>query len=238
MGILFVLILYAIVLSLVAAIGAAVFGTAAHFATRSAESGHKRAVLIAALFPFLCVAFAGVWFVVYDVINDSVFHHDPGLGDSWYTPLPNGYGLMMIDTTDQGVVFNPKTQGGWGSVGSKHDTAFGARQLQIEGKRIFGARDSGYFDRLGKESSAVDTYFELDTDGDSPIEFKSIGQLRQRAASEGVTLSLRSFESVYQDYRITWFDYLAGAILLLVPFSGLLLLSLWVWRVRRRGQLS
>jgi hypothetical protein len=104
------------------------------------------------------------------------------------------------------------------------------------GKRIFGARDSGYFKSLGRESSAVDTYFELDADGSSPIEFKAIDQLGQRAATEGVTLNLRPFESVYRDYRFTWFDYLATATLILVPAACFLLLSLWVWRVRRGGQ--
>ncbi len=152
MGILFVLIFYAIVLSVVAAIGSAVLGTAAHFMTRRFGGRHRRVVLCAAAFPFLCVAFAGAWFIGYAVINDTVFHRDPGLGDSWYTPLPNGYGLMMIDTTDEGTVFNPETQGGWGSMGSRYDTAFGVRQLQIAGKRMFGARDSGYFGRIGQDS--------------------------------------------------------------------------------------
>ena len=61
---------------------------------------------MARLFPFGYVAFGGVWFVVYATINGVVFHRDPGLGDGWETPMPNGYALRMIDTTDQGTVYD------------------------------------------------------------------------------------------------------------------------------------
>ena len=109
----------------------------------------------------------------------------------------------------------------------------GARQLQVSKGLIFGARDTGYFGRLGQESSFVDSYFEMDTAKDSYKEFKTLDDLRRQAASEGVSLQLRPFDSVYEDYRTTWFDYLSGIILLLVPGVGLFLLARWVWKIRR-----
>jgi hypothetical protein len=171
--------------------------------------------------------------IAYWIINAEVFHRDPGLGDSWETPLPNGFALMMIDTTDQGTVYNPKTQGSEGSVGESSDAVFGVRQLQVSKNFIFGARDSGYFGRIGQESKFVDSYFELDTNKGIHIDFKSLDELRQQAAHDGVSLNLRAFESVFGDYRTTWFDYFAGVILLLVPTAGFLLLVRWVWRVRQ-----
>jgi len=236
MGLGVVLIFYAIALTIAASVGATVLGGLSYFLTRHSGAKRKRVILASVLFPFACVVFAGGWFVAYAIINTEIFHRDPGLGDSWETPLPNGYALMMIDVTDQGTVYNPKTQLGRDSVVDRDDAVFGVRQLQVSKNLIFGARDSGYFGRLGEESKAVDSYFELDTAKKTHVEFKTLTELQQRAANEGVSLGLREFASVFSDYRTTWFDSLAGLILLLVPLTGFLALACWVWKIRRRGQ--
>ncbi len=233
MGIGIVLIFYAITLTIAASVGAVVFGVVSYLLTRYSGSQRKRAILASILFPYLCVAFAGGWFVAYAVINHTVFHRDPGLGDSWETPLPNGYALLMIDTTDQGTVYNPKTQSGDGVVVGRDDAVFGVRQLQVSNHLIFGARDEGYFSRIGQDSNFVNAYFELDTVKHTHTEFKSLDELQQRVAGEGVSLKLRTFSSVFNDYRNTWFDYLAGLILLLVPTVGLLALVRRIWRLRQ-----
>jgi hypothetical protein len=232
MGIVFVLIFYAIALSIVAAFAAAVLGIVTSVLTKRAGLRRKFLISAAAIFPFVCVGYAGMWFFTYALINHAVFHRDPGLGDSWETPLPNGYALMMIDTTDQGTVYDPKTQGSEDSVMSRDDAVFGVRQLQVSKEHIFGARDSGYFGRIGKESKFVDSYFELNTASKSHVEFSSLEELRKRAATEGVSLNLREFQAVFGDYRTTWFDYLAGAVLLLIPATGFLVLLRWIWKVR------
>jgi hypothetical protein len=180
----------------------------------------------------MCVAFAGGWFITYWVVNYEVFHRDPGLGDTWQTPLPNGYALMMIDTTDQGTVYNPNTQPFDGSIASRDDAVFGVRQLQVSNELIFGARDSGYFSRIGQESKAVDAYFELDTAKKTHTEFKTLDELQKRAVDKGVTLKLHEFQAVFGDYRTTWFDYAAGAFLLLVPVIAFFALARWVWKQR------
>lgn len=233
MGILFVLIFYGIALTVAASIGAIAFGVASYHLTKQSGPKRKRAVLASIIFPFACEAFAAGWFVAYAITNYTVFHRDPGLGDSWDTPLPNGYALMMIDTTDQGTVYDPKTQRYPGSVGDRDDTEFGVRQLQVSKALIFGARDSGYFSRIGQDSKAVDTFFEIDTINNRRSEFKSLEELRAQAAHEGVTLNLRGFSAVFDDYRWTWFDYLAGSILLLTPAAGFLILAIWIWRLRK-----
>jgi hypothetical protein len=226
MGIGVVLIFYAIALTIAASISAAILIVAAHLLTKPSATGRKRLLITSALFPFACVLFAGVWFV---------FHRDPGLGDSWETPLPNGYALMMIDTTDQGTVYNPKTQPTDGSIGSRDDAVFGVRQLQLANNLIFGARDTGYFGRIGQESKQVDAYFELDTSKKTHIEFSSLDDLKQQAAKEGIALKLREFQEVFGDYRTTWFDYLAAAFLLIPPAIGFVLLLRQTWKVRKRA---
>jgi hypothetical protein len=234
MGIGVVLIFYAIALSVLACVIAGILYALTYFLTKGAGPRRKKALFASVLFPFLCVAYAGAWFVAYASINSEVFHRDPGLGDSWETPLPNGYALMMIDVTDEGTVYNPKTQGGYGSVMSNDDSEFGVRQLQVSNNLILGARDSDYFKRIGETNypNQVDTFFELDTKKNSKVEFKSLEELQRKAASDGIHLNLKEFASVFGDYRTTWFDYAAFAILLLVPGSAFLLLAWWVWRLR------
>ena len=39
--------------------------------------------------------------------------------------MPNGYALTMIDTTDQGTVYNPKTQPVTGGLTSQDHVVFG-----------------------------------------------------------------------------------------------------------------
>jgi hypothetical protein len=233
MGIIVVLIFYAAGLTIAACIGSVVLGIVTFALTKSAGPERRRAVLASIIFPFACVIFAGGWFVAYAVINYDLFHRDPMLGDSWETPLPNGYALMMIDTTDQGTVYNPKTQADRGLVIGREDALFGVRQLQVSKDLIFGARDSGYFDRIGQDSRAVDSYFELNTSQKTHTEFRSLEELRRRATSEGVSLNLREFQSVFGDYRTTWFDYFAGSILFFVPTAGFIFLVRWIWKIRK-----
>jgi hypothetical protein len=232
MGLGVVLIAYFVVLTVIALLGALGIGGLAYLLTRKSKFW-KRMVLASVLFPFLCEAFAGGWFIAYAFINYEVFKRDPMLGDTWQTPLPNGYALMMIDTTDQGTVYNPQTQSGDGSIVGRDDAVFGVRQLQVSKEHIFGARDSGYFNRIGQDSKSVDSYFELDTAHHTHAEFKSLDELRKQAATKGINLQLREFQSVFGDYRPTWFDYCAFALLVLVPAIGLLILAIWIWRIRQ-----
>ena len=236
MGIGVVLLFYAIGMMIAASVAAVTLGVLCALLTHSRVRKRKRAIWASVLFPFACTAFAGVWFIGYAVLNDIVFNRDPGLGDSWGTPLPNGYALNMIDTTDQGTVYDPHTQSNKGSIGSQDDAVFGVREVQVAKNLIFGARDNEYFSRMGQESKFVDVYFELNTKAKTHNEFRSLTALEQRAASQGVTLKLRSFESVFSDYRTTWFDYAAGVILFLVPGIGFVLLVRWVWKLRREGR--
>ena len=158
-------------------------------------------------------------------------HRDPGLGDGWYTPLPNGYELNMIDTTDQGTV---STQGGMNDLSAER----GVRQLQVHGNYILGAQDSGYIQRLGQESTVVDAWFALDTQTGKTQHFKSQTELQSCTSRQGFRLALRPFDSVFRDYRNTWFDYCAGTILILMPLVAFGVLVRWIWTLRTTGRVE
>src|SRR6187402_884504 len=234
MGIAVVLFFYAAVLSVAATFCALGLTTISAWLIKLGAPRRKRTLVIVALFPFLCVGYAGACFSTYAIINYKFFHRDPGLGDSWETPLPNGYALMMVDTTDQGTIYNPRTQGGYGVVTSSADSEFGVRQMQVANHLIFGARDTDYFNHIGQESTVVDTYFDLNTRTNTKVEYKSLAELKGAAKVAGVPLDLHSFESVFGQYRSTWFDLVAIITLLALPAFSFILLVRWVWLQRSR----
>jgi len=149
MGIGFVLLIWAVAGTILAGIGALLFGGLTSVLTRKVTRGRRRVIIAAGLLPFACLIWAGALFVFQALVNEGVLHRDPGLGDTWHCPLPNGYALMMIDVTDQGWVYNPKTQPGDGVV-EQDDAVAGVRIVQIAGRYIAGGSDTRSFQHSGQ----------------------------------------------------------------------------------------
>lgn len=131
MGIGMVLLAAAVVGTVMASVGGAVLGGATAWFTKGVQHGRRTAILVAAAFPFACLAWGGLVFAFQAIVNETVLHRDAGLGDAWECPLPNGYAVLMIDVTDHGFVYNPKTQTE-GAVGEQEDAPYGVRLLQVE----------------------------------------------------------------------------------------------------------
>jgi hypothetical protein len=184
------------------------------------------------LFPFVCSGWSGAVFVFQAVVNEGLLHRDLGLGDTWHAPLPNGYQIMMIDVTDQGWVYNPKTQPG-SVVGEREDAVSGVRNVQVAGRYILGATDSQSFEHLGQDSNQVDAYFLLDTQLGKQAPFKNYDALRQKALELGIEPNLQPINSVYSKFRFSWFDVMAGLLFCVPPLIGFLLLIGWIARLRR-----
>jgi hypothetical protein len=232
MGIGFVLLIWAIVGVTVASVGTLVLGGATAYFTRGIQQGRQKAILAGRLFPFYCLAWGGAVFVFQAVINEGVLHRDLGLGDTWHCPLSNGYALMMIDVTDQGWIYNPKTQVG-SSVVEKGDTVAGVRTIQLAGPYILGGRDSQWFEHSGQENEQVDSYFLLDTRTGKRSDFSSYDALRGGGLQLGIQLNLKSIYSVYSQYRFTWFDVFAGLLACGPPLAGAWLLVRRILSMRR-----
>ena len=231
MGLLFVLMLYAIVFSVLACISSIVLGYITRKLTRLASSGGRRAVVFAIAVPWLCIGIGFLGFVGYAVMNSAVFDRDPGLGDSWHTPIPNGYSLEAIDVTDFGTVFNPKTQRFPDSIGSQEDAVFGVRRLEIDNNLISGTYDGN--PTFEKPPTFEDHYFSLDTNTGKRSEFSSLPELETYLAQRGIKAHLRSFWEVFCDYRNTWFDWVTLIIGISVPLIGLAMLIWLIVRARR-----
>jgi hypothetical protein len=233
MGIGIVLLFWAVVGIVVAGTGSLVLGAAAAFLTRGVARGRRRAIAVASLFPLACLAWGGAVFIGQAIVNESVLDRDAGIGDTWHCPLPNGYQIMMIDVTDQGWVYNPKTQSTSGGVSDQEDAVLGVRVLQVTGFYILGGVDGQGFEHLGKDSNQVDSYFVLDTRTGKRTSFGNYDEFRAAALQRGIQTNLEPIETVYSRYRFSWFDVFAAVIFFVPPLGGLCLLALWIVRLRR-----
>jgi hypothetical protein len=233
MGLGIVLIFWAVAAGIMAAIAMVVLRATATFLTRSVTTDHRGVLLAASLFPFVCLAWGGAVFIFQAIVNETVFHRDPGIGDSWRCPLPNGYALLMIDVTDSGVVYNPKTQPLSGGVaGDREDAVSDVSVLQVAGRYIVGGTDS-HVREVGTNKNQVYSYFLLDTVTGRRTHFTSLDALRGAALPVGIEVRLEPIRHVYYRYRFTWFDLLAAMLLCGPPLLGLAMLGRWIVKLRR-----
>ncbi len=233
MGIGMVLLAAAVVGTVMASIGGAVLSSATAWFTRGVRRGRRTAILVAVAFPFACLAWGGLVFVFQAVINNTVLHRDAGLGDAWNCPLPNGYALLMIDVTDHGFVYNPKTQTE-GGVGEQEDAPYGVRLLQVDTRYIAGGLDTKPDEEAGSKNHRVDSYFLLDTHTGKRTTYSDYKSLTAAADQLGIQLRLEPIEDIYSRYRFTWFDTFTGLLFVMPPFIALILFVLWIRRVRKR----
>ncbi len=239
MGLPFVLLFWLIIGLVLSSVGAFVLAGMTTLLTRGVKSGRRRVIVATAVFPFACFLWAGCVFVFQAIVNEGLLDRDLGIGDTWHAPLPNGYQIMMIDVTDQGWVYNPKTQGTGGGVGQQEDAVPGVRNLQVSGRYILGDIDSRSLEHLGQDTDYVDSYFLLDAQTARRTEFKNIEALRSQAQGLGIKVNLEPINSVYSKFRFSWFDVFAGLVFCIPPLIGFILVIRWVWRLRthRSGEL-
>jgi hypothetical protein len=233
MGIGMVLLLWAVVCVILAAVGALVLGGSTALFTRGVKRHRRTVILLAALLPFACMGWAGAVFVFQALVNEGLFHRDPGLGDTWHCPLPDGYALLMIDETDHGWIYNPRTQGWGGGVSEAEDSVPGVRKLQLAGQYILGGSDSRSWELRETSSDYIDSYFLLDTRSGKRRNFATYEELHAAALQLGIQPNLEPIDAVYSRYRFTWFEAFAIALLCLPPLVPAWILLRWIVRLRR-----
>lgn len=227
-------------------LAAAVVGTVLAFLTSAGLAGvtalcttnvrkwRRVTILMAAGLPFLTLVWGSSIFFLQWFVNDVFLHRDANLGDVWKTPLPNGYELMMIDVTDYGWVYNPRTQIGEYDVAEQDDAPFGVRVLQLHGSYIFGGVDTKIRSRTNdKNAHSIDSYFLLDTQAHTRTDFQTYDSLLARASQLGISLKLEPIATVYSRYRFTWFDYLMDTLFIVPPIAAFLVFIWWVIRLRK-----
>jgi hypothetical protein len=237
MGIGFILLIWAVAGALAAGIGAVVLGSTAAYLTRGSGHGRKRLILAASLFPFTCLVWAGAIFIFQAIVNETVLHRDAGLGDTRNCPLPNGYALLMIDTSDRGWIYNPKTQPE-GAVVEQQDAVPGVRALQVAGRYTLGRADFHSLQQPVGRGDQISSYFLLDTHNTMQIRFPDYQALSIKARQLGISVNLEPIATVYARYRFTWFEVFSGSLFLVPPLIAALLLLRWTLRIRNLSRES
>jgi hypothetical protein len=130
----------------------------------------------------------------------------------------------MIDVTDHGGVYNPKTLPPDAIVG-QDDNVFDVSQLQLSGRHMLGALTPG--------NSYGGSYFLLDTQSGKRLIFPDFQRLGVALGPLGIKPDLRPIETVYSQYGGTWFDYVVLALTLIPPMLGFVLFCRRVLRTRK-----
>lgn len=230
MGLGFVLIFWAAVGITFSVIGGACFSALAAWYTRSVPQLRKRVMLVAGLVPFACFTWMGGVFVFQAVVNEVWLDRDPGLGDGWHAPLPNGYRIDMIDIPTFGYIRKSGSELNGMLAPAVADDVI---QLQVEVNRIFGAIDTKAFDHSGEENYKADLYFVLDTVQGGLTKFEDVAEFQKAVRSAGYEPKLEPTFDVYYRYRFTWFDWAVLPLFIVPPICGAGALVLWIARVRR-----
>jgi hypothetical protein len=236
MGIIFVLLFWGAAGMILAGLGALMAGAAAAYFSRGVRQGRGKVVIAAVSRPVACLAWAATVFVLQWAVNEGYRQRDPGLGDTWKCPLPNGYAVLMTDVTEQGCVYHPKRQKSTDSVADREEAFDGVRVLQVSDRYIAGGADSRWFSHVQNGAGEVDSYFLIDTKTGKSLTFPNFDALHGAAAPLGVRLNLRPIASVSFKYRFTLFDLLVVFLLLVPPLVSAGLLVRWMVRLRsQRG---
>ncbi|HEX4303325.1 MAG TPA: hypothetical protein VHZ78_11060 [Rhizomicrobium sp.] len=224
-----VLVFWIVVLGILAAVGAAVLFGLTFVSTRKPGTKRRGPLWRAALLPFASVVWAVAGFFIYAYVNDIVFDRDAGIGLAWSCPLPNGYAMLMVGTTNSAYVFNPGAQP---DDAEQDDGVDGVVAMQVSGRYILGAAASTT--DSGGNLGPVDKYVLMDTQAGLQRDFTRLTDLRAAAAPLHITPDLQPVARVYDRYRFTWFDAVAALAVLSPPWIGTFLLLLRALRLRRR----
>lgn len=238
MGILFVLIFWAIAGSILGLLACGTLYVMARVLLRKVSPRPKLFLAGVILFPIACLGWAGFVFVFQVVVNVTLLHRDPGLGDGWDCPLPDGYALSFTDVMDQATLYRLKDHPSIMDVPTGDGVLSGVRFLQLAGDDLLGASDSKWFTHYSEKSSSVDRYFLVNTKTNELKIWTAKDDLSQWSAEHHVPLHLETVEDVYLRYRWTWFDWLAILLLVLPPLAAFVFLFRWGWSLRRRAFLT
>ena len=181
----------------------------------------RAAFLFAALLPFASLVWGGVVFIFQATINVMVLQRDPGIGDTFVIPLPNGFSLLIIDAFDDAFVYTPKTQPD-GAIIPQDDAAGGVTRLQIAGSTLLGTTGDGQ-------------YFVVDTQKDH-VRYAGAPELDAVARKLGVALHMIPVEDLYFANRFTWFDFTALVLLFAAPAVAGVWGLAWILRLRRQAR--
>lgn len=155
MGILFVMLILAAIfffLGIPAAVALGVWSWRNQ--KRSPDKVRRHRSIVAAILPYMLVAYGGAIFIIYGLWCESARHVDAGIGDSAKVPIGNGHFFCMIDLPDKGYILKGSCSG---SPAIDEIT-----ELAVVGDRIIGNSQSNGFFIFNTKTEAIQKFDSLD----------------------------------------------------------------------------
>ena len=213
--------------------------TAANLVPRG-RVGRTRLILWTCVYPFACSAWLLGVFVFQAYVNEALLYRDAGIGETWQTPLPNGYAVLLLDETHDGTVFDPATHFSTGSNNDVYpdgpDAVSGVRVIQVAKNRILGgAGPRGQYSSQAARDR-VDYYFLLDTSAHTRANYDNYDDLTLAATALGIATRLEPLYDVYKRYRYTWFDLFVVTLALIPVLGAGFVIGRRILRLRRIAQ--
>ena len=112
------------------------------------------------------------------------------------------------------------------------------RRLQIVGDQIYGTRDTKIFENFGSGIEREDSFFTLNTKSHIRKDFSTEAALAADVEHQGVRLKMEPINTVFNRYRIGWFDLLSGLVLIGAPAVAFWRLLRHIRFVKRQGMIS
>lgn len=213
----------------IAAIAAAALASAVGAYTQGVKRGRRRAIAVAALFPYVCLIWVGA-LVIFRSITDMRAPDLPlGARDVWRCTLPNGYRLLMVNVTDQGWIYNPNTQRLSNFIFDQEDAVSGVQMVRVEGPYILGRSDRR---SAHSDFHQNDQYFLVDTRTGRQARFLTYDALRDAALQAGVGANLETIYSVYSRNRSVKSYILFGLAMCVPPLLLGGLIFRWITRLK------
>jgi hypothetical protein len=154
-GIGFVLLVWAVLLSGAAVVSAVVLGFWSWWNQRRAF-GRRRVfkIVAAAALPFLLLGYGGAAFAAYAIWCEAVRGVDAGIGDGWRVPVGNDHYFCMIDVPEDGYLL----KGGCSGAPIVH----GIKELGAAGDLLIGNSDSSGPFVLNTRTGELQTFASVD----------------------------------------------------------------------------
>jgi hypothetical protein len=197
MGIIFLVIWLVIFAAIAAILG--VIGVAVVYPFLS-KKARKRKMLLTFLTPIVGIASYVGSSVIAMIIISELLNVDIGFGDSWKTPLPNGYQLISVDVPDNGSIYKDDDH--------HAESIDGVQQIKVIGDSVIGLSGN--------------KYFLLDTKIHKVTYYPSALKLQNRVGKTNI--SLTSNDDYYWAVREK--AYIIGGIICLL-FTLFVLFVLW-----------
>lgn len=234
MGMAFVLFVMAMIAGFVLACFAAVvlFALGA-LLTRGVERGRGGFLVVAVLFPFLCVAWLGAAYVGHGAVNVLVFERNVTGADELDFPLPNGYALSFAPgSREVAALYRPQGWPRWRN--GKANGVADVRLLQLAKCYMLGGRGRQLVETPELGDRTVESYFLLDTGSGQLREFPTLPELEEAVGKLGLRPQLQPVVRLYDAYGETWFDWVLPVLMSLpVAFAAF---GMFRWLVRLRAR--